>query len=83
MPLGIIELLTRIGEEHVFVQNVVENMTNITTDKRGVSKVTFVTPKLTAGEVMGEPQHVGLVLWLPADLVKKAQAEHTEVEQNK
>ncbi len=71
--LGIIELLTRIGEEHIRLQNLVESATNFASRKRGHTAITFLTQEMEPNEIAaGNPRNVGLVLWLPADRVKAA-----------
>jgi hypothetical protein len=78
--LGIIELLTRIGEENVCLQNLVESATNFQARKRGHTAITFLTNQMTPTEIVhGPPKMVGLVLWLPAALVEKGRREHAEV----
>lgn len=76
-PLGIIELLTRIGEDNVRLQNLLETATNFASRKRGFTAITFLTKEMTPSQVMsGKPDKVGLVVWLPTDLVEKAKAAH-------
>jgi len=76
-PMGIIELLTRIGEDNVRMQNLVESATNFQARKHGDTAVTFLTSEITTSEVAsGSARHVGLVLWLPTERVKQAQADH-------
>ena len=79
-PLGIIELLTRVGEEHIRLQNLLESATNFQQrGKRGRhhTAITFLTNQITPSEVLhGNCRQVGLVLWLPAVLVEQAQADH-------
>ena len=78
--LGIIELLTRIGEENVRLQNLLESATNFQARKQGTTAITFLTNQMHTTEVVhGPPKMMGLVLWLPADLVEKARREHAEV----
>lgn len=79
MPLGIIELLRRVGEDKVFVQNLIENTTNVRLKGRRETVVTFVTgPQFIQPAHMMDPTsapYVGLMLWLPAPLVSAARAE--------
>ncbi len=76
-PLGIIELLTRIGEEQVRLQNLIDSATNFETSKRGQTAITFLTQELTPSEVFsGQARSIGLVLWLPTDRVRAAEAAH-------
>ena len=78
--MGVIELLRRVGEDYVRVQNVVESMAGIRLKgKRGrqYTEITFGTDAITPSDVMrNDCPMVGLVLWLPRNLVEKAKAEH-------
>lgn len=77
--MGIIELLERIGEANVQLQNLVGSMDGISANRKGDSRVSFWTNGITPGEVAaGKARHVGLVLWLPTELVEKAEREHAE-----
>lgn len=79
-PMGIIELLQRIGEEKVLIQNLLNDMTNITAGKRE-TKITFATNQLTPGEVaFGVPKMHALVIWMPTDEVDRARREHRDAE---
>lgn len=78
MPLGILELLRRVGEDKVFVQNLIQNITNVRLKGRLETAITFVTGQqfLQPAHVM-EPSaapYVALVLWMPAELVTAARA---------
>lgn len=74
--MGIIELLERVGENNVQLQNLVESMDGITVNKHGDSRVSFWTNGINPTEIaVGKARNVGLVLWLPTDLVEKARAE--------
>jgi len=79
-PLGIIELLTRIGEQHIRLQNLVESATNFTLKgKRGHQEtaITFLTDQMDPSEIFRKnARNVGLVLWLPTELVEAAKAAH-------
>jgi len=77
--MGIIELLQRVGERNVKAQLLSVAMTNISTNKRGVTRITFESEgeeTLTANEVgHGNARNVGVVLWIPAELAAKARRE--------
>ncbi len=78
-PLGIIELLTRIGEDNIRLQNLIESATKFRAcGKRGrETAITFLTNQMNPGEILRkQPRHVGLVLWLPTELVDTAKAAH-------
>lgn len=81
-PLGIIELLTRIGEDNVRLQNLMESATNFTRRKRGFTAVTFLTREIDPNEVFhSNPRQVGLVIWLPSERVDAVRAAHARGEQ--
>ena len=64
--VNISELVQQVGLENIRVQYIDESMTDISTNKRSVSKVTFETNALSATEVaIGLPKMCGLVLWIP------------------
>jgi hypothetical protein len=70
--MTIIELLTSVGIENVLVQNLINSATNFQTRKDGTA-ITFMTDQLTPGDVASDhPRKVGLVIWMPTDLVKRA-----------
>jgi hypothetical protein len=81
VSLGIIELLTRIGEDNVRVQNVMESLTRASLRRASkrvkVTEICFATDAITPTEMMRDDcPTVGLVLWLPRVLVDKARADH-------
>lgn len=70
MPLGILELLTRVGEENVQVQNVADNMVRANVRPNQMT-IEFVTaPDRMSGD------YVGMVVWMPANLVREAKLAH-------
>lgn len=77
--LSIVELLQRVGDDKVFVQNLTENMTGARKKKNGDVAVTFVTGDQYFGineRAFGEPvPYVGLVVWLPREDVERVKAE--------
>ena len=80
-PLGIVELLTRIGDDQISFQELIGSATNFQARKKPSphTAVTFLTDQITPSEVMaGKPRRVCLVVWLPAELVEKARKEHAE-----
>lgn len=80
-PLGIIELLQRVGEDHIRLQNMVHSLTNIRMLRGGDVKVEFVTGSqfISAGEVAaGKFRNVALLLWLDSDRVSEAQRAYRE-----
>jgi hypothetical protein len=78
--MGIIELLERVGEDNIQLQNLVESMDGIS--MRGAdSRVSFWTNGINPTEIaVGKARNVGLVLWLPTELVEKAKADSAATE---
>lgn len=80
MSLSLTKLLTLVGDDKVFVQNLRENMTGCRLRTKGrESAVTFVTGSqfISPQEAISEepPAYVGLVLWLPAGDIERARLE--------
>ena len=78
-PLGIVELLTRVGEAKVQLQNLNDAIRNVRLGKRGVSMVTFETQLLGPADLMSESQDIFLVIRLRRADVERAKSEHAEV----
>jgi hypothetical protein len=77
MALGIIELFTRIGEDHVRVQNLFDGDVDITVTKRGTRLSFYTDPaNVTPGAVLRGDAMVALVVWMPREAVDRAIAEH-------
>ena len=71
------ELLERIGVDNIRTQWMLTHITNCSVGKAG-TKITFRTDAdvMTPDDLMAEhPRYVPLLLWVPYDLAKKAQAE--------
>lgn len=83
-PLSLSELVTRVGDDHIRVQALLDVLVTITNiakpRKRGASyhpgvRITFLTDQITPGEVLsGKPRMIPLVIWLPAERVAAARA---------
>lgn len=81
MGLGVEALVRYVGDDRLFFQN----LDHVATDyslkrgKRGeatLTKISFLTDAITPTEVMnGTTKMIGLVVWLPRDLVAKALAD--------
>lgn len=60
------KIIEALPEEEVFVQILDNNLTNISTNKQGVSRITFKTAHMTATDFMSNSNKMlGLVVWLP------------------
>lgn len=72
--MGIVELLTKIGDERIAFQNL--DTCTIRTDwsRKIGSKITFGTEE-PIDPATAATERVGLVVWLPRDLVEKIIAE--------
>lgn len=79
--LGVVELVTRVGDDRLFFQILDDVATNyaIKRGKRGEANLTeirFLTDAITPTQVMnGDTKMLGLVVWLPRDLVAQALAD--------
>lgn len=74
--MNLVELIQRVGVDNVKFQPLAQAITNITTNKRGESTVSFATKLLTATEVAtGTARHEAFVLWMPADVLAKVRKE--------
>lgn len=82
MPLGIIEILKRVGEDNVKVQFLASDMAGIQLVRKGrESRITFHTDPnvMNPNDVCAEhPRNTGVVLWLPYELVEKARKDYAE-----
>jgi hypothetical protein len=74
--LGIIELMTKVGEDNVRFQPLPTCLVKIV-QKRHDVEVTFATDAITPDEVAeGSSKNTCLIVWMPSDLVNAAVAEH-------
>lgn len=70
--MGIIELLQRVGEESIMLQNLVDVCSGAR-QSNGAVEVSFYTDQTSAAAVTGitKGDKIGLVIWLPRDKVPK------------
>ena len=75
-PLGLLELLTRIGEHHLKLQNLAASITNVRA-KPQVVLVTFGTDQITPSDVIRIGDHpwsqlpmTGLIVWMPTPMMQ-------------
>ena len=75
------ELIAAVGDEHLTFQNLLNDARSIEKTKQG-TKITFYTGSIQAEELLGggKPKNLGLVLWLPQDLVDAALAARKAIE---
>lgn len=74
-PLSLFALIEAVGVDNIRVQNLLQSMTDIRTDKRGDSKVTFGTDQINATQVAtNTTRMMGIILWLPKDLIPRPRA---------
>ena len=74
--MKISELILAVGDDNVIFQNLLNDAHSIDKTKNG-TKITFYTDGVQAEEVLygGKSKNIGLVLWLPRDLVDAAVAK--------
>lgn len=70
----LVDLLSAIGAENIEYQYLTNSMVDIKA-KRGESKVTFLTQKITPNDVMSGQGPRGIVVWVDADLFESKLAE--------
>lgn len=67
--MGIIELLTKVGERNVTVQNIVASAVNFTRTKKGVTAITIHTMEIGPEAALGNGDKIGLIVWIPKDKI--------------
>jgi hypothetical protein len=73
LPLGIIELLTRVGEPYLRVQSLITSLTNAKTRPRGDTLLTFGTDQITARDLAHKYYPMtGLIVWVPTHRLQDA-----------
>ena len=69
------ELILAVGDENVVFQNLDRDAQTIDKTKHG-TKIAFYTDAIQAEEMLfGKPAKIGLVMWLPRNLVEAAIAK--------
>src|SRR6267154_3255232 len=70
------DLILAVGDENVVFQNLLNDAQSIDKTKHG-TKITFYTDAIQAEELLlcGKTKKIGLVVWLPRDLVDAAMAQ--------
>lgn len=63
--MGIIELLEKVGEKNVRVQNVVECTSNATMKKGGGTQLTILTREISVADIALNKGKIGLIVWIP------------------
>jgi len=64
------ELIAKVGEGNIKAQWIDESFTDIKTNKKGETKITFRTTEATANEYafdLSKMKKRGLVIWFPVD----------------
>lgn len=71
--MTLIELINFCGEDSVEIQSLTNSLLNVTTNKKGISKVSFETDNLTITDVACPPsRYVGYVVWVPREKFDQA-----------
>lgn len=70
------ELIAAVGDDNVRFQNLLDDAQTIDKTKHG-TKITFYTDGIQAEELLGDgkTKNIGLVIWMPRDLVDAAVAK--------
>lgn len=75
---GIIHFLDLAGEENLKVQFLTKCMTNISTNKKNVSKITFETEQMNASQALQDDAPVAVIVWIPRQNYQQAAKEMNE-----
>lgn len=70
--MGIVELITAVGDEHIELQNIQQNLDSANiVDKGKTGKISFFTAPDKVADLFAqnESKFIGLVLWLPRERV--------------
>lgn len=71
--MTIIDLLQRAGVDNIKYQMLLSSLCNISTNKRGVSRITFETDQINASDVLAnDGDWVGIVVWVPGRTIEEA-----------
>lgn len=73
--LGLLELVRRVGEDNIRIQNLLECATNLRTRKGGYCEVAFLTKEITPNAGIGRADRLGLVVWFPMADIEKINRE--------
>lgn len=81
-PLGISELVSKIGDENITVQNLASNLSEVKNGKKDSRLTFFTSPEMgrqIAKEAAGieSSTHIGLILWIPRDKLPTTAAPAT------
>ena len=80
--MGLINVIKAVGEEGIKVQYLANCMKGITTNKKGISTISFSTDVVTTDNVMRGNGYVAMILWIPRDKaeaqVREQQAKETD-----
>src|SRR3954470_12851835 len=81
-PLGIIELLMRVGGSQLRAQDLAKSLTDVRTKRGGVS-LTFVTDQIAAADLVhladrpwSQLPRAGLIMWMPTVSMQAAIRAH-------
>lgn len=70
MPLGILEILTRVGEQHLQVQTLDQSMRGAQSIQKGAAtEIRFGTEAVSATELMSGGGRFGFIVWCPRETV--------------
>lgn len=76
MKLGVTELVSKVGDENITMQALDHCATNLQYSAKKGTAITFRTNQPITPDL--ETKDLGVVLWLPRDIVKKILAERAK-----
>jgi len=69
--VGLVELVTAIGNDALFFQSL-DKVATAYSQKKNLTCITFLTDAITTTQVMnGTTERLGLIVWLPRQRVKE------------
>ena len=74
---GLVELLTKIGNDNMEYQRLGRCMTNIKSKKGEGSQVTFVTEAITPSSALSNTGKEALIIWVDKSVLSAAHKEVT------
>ena len=71
--MNLLELIQKIGVENISFQKLNDCIAgNVTTNQKGVTKITIATDAINCSNVVLGTGPVGIILWLPRDRFNEA-----------
>lgn len=74
--LGLIELISRIGEDNILIEPTHDNLCGAQSRKGGLTEIRLLTSQVNPTQIASNSwPKVGLVVWMPRELVDKVRED--------